>query len=250
MVLLGAVIAGIDVYAQVDPDKQLYDDDIVFQELSSGAQMRLIAKFGPKPATPEVGSASAFNLLTPLAPTEPPPTNVLVNNLAEDLTALDTQSETSLVGGAGSNIVVGFNDSGSFISTTQFTGYSVSTNGGASFTDMGRLPLSPNGDVGDPVLARDTTSGTIYFSTLMFFGSGMQCFRSFNNGVTFTAPVNCAPGTSSVQDKEWIRWITLPARAKAMCMWFGETSDLRLRPGSGSRVPRMVAPATVPWAGL
>jgi hypothetical protein len=51
-VVLGAVIAGISVYAQEDPDRQLYDDDILFEELSSGAQMRLIAKFGPKPTAP------------------------------------------------------------------------------------------------------------------------------------------------------------------------------------------------------
>src|SRR5262249_54865459 len=52
--------------------------------------------------------------------------------------------------------------------------------------------------------ARDNTSGVIYFSTLMFSGSGIQCFRSFDNGGTFTAPVNCAPGTTGLQDKDWI----------------------------------------------
>jgi hypothetical protein len=206
--VLGAVIAGVSLTAQVDPDQQLYDNDIVFAQLSAGAQMRLIAKFGPKPAAPTALIASPFNLAAPfLAPLDPPPTNVLVNNLGEDLTAQDTQSETTLVLGAGSNIVVGFNDSGSLVAPppfNQFTGYSLSTNGGTSFTDKGRLPASANGDAGDPVLARDTTSGTIYFSTLTFSGAGMQCFRSSDNGSTFTAPVNCAPGTSGLQDKEWI----------------------------------------------
>jgi hypothetical protein len=207
MALLGAAIAGIRVYAQVDPDRQLYDDDTQFQQLSSGAQMRLIAEFGPKPAAPLPGSTSAINLLAPLTPAAPTPTNVLVNNLAEDLTAQDTQSETTLVLGSGSNIVVGFNDSGSFVSPFDgghFTGYALSTDGGVSFTDKGRLPDSVLGDAGDPVLARDTTSGTIYFSTLTFSGSGVQCFRSFDNGSTFTAPVNCAPGTLGLQDKDWI----------------------------------------------
>src|SRR5215471_7169137 len=169
--VLSALIAGISLYAQVDTDRELYDDDILFQQLSSGAQMRLIAKFGPKPAAPAAGSTSPLNLLTPLAPATPPPTNVLVNNLAEDLGAQDTQSETTLVLGSGSNIVVGFNDSGSVVPpppTNHFTGYSLSTDGGLTFTDKGRLPASVNGDAGDPVLARDTSSGTIYFSTLTF----------------------------------------------------------------------------------
>ena len=205
MAFLVCSITGVRIYAQLDPDRQLYDDDILFQQLSSGAQMRLIAEFGPKPAPPGLESAPLLNLL-PTAPAAPPPTNVLVNNLAEDLTNRDTQSETTLVLGSGANIVVGFNDSGSFVPPpplNQFTGYSLSTDGGLTFTDKGRLPASLNGDAGDPVLSRDTSSGTIYFSTLTFSGAGMQCFRSFDNGATFTAPVNCAPGTSGLQDKDW-----------------------------------------------
>jgi hypothetical protein len=228
--VLSALIAGISLYAQLDPDRELYDNDILFQELSSGAQMRLIAKFGPKPEAP---NASAFTLIPPfLSPAVAPPTNVLVNNLDEDKSAQDTQSETTLVG-FGPNIVVGFNDSGSFAAPTfnQFTGYSVSTDGGMRFTDKVRLPASANGDAGDPVLARDTASGTIYFATLMFTGAGIQCFRV------------CRIRTG-------LRWIISAAQGEATFTWFGETSDLRLRLESGSRVPRMVATATVLWVGL
>ena len=205
----GALLAaatGVYLYADPDPDRALYDDDVAFSQLSSGGQQRLILKFGQKPSTGAPASVPVFGFLSGLSPSAPTPANVLVNNLAEDLTAQDTESETTLVLGAGSNIVVGFNDSGSFRgpSFNQFTGYSLSTDGGVTFTDKDRLPASVNGDVGDPVLARDTTTGTIYFSTLMFSGSGMQCFRSFDNGSTFTAPVNCAPGTLGFQDKDWI----------------------------------------------
>jgi len=42
----------------------------------------------------------------------------------------------------------------------------VCTRSGNTFLDKGALPLNPNGDAGDPVLARDNTSGTIYFATL------------------------------------------------------------------------------------
>jgi hypothetical protein len=212
MAFLGAIIAGIQVYAQQDPDQLLYNDDLAFEQLSSGGQMRLIAKFGQPlagAAASLIAPSADYSLsanFAPLVLPPPIPTNVLVNSLAEDLTAQDTQSETTLVLGSGSNVVVGFNDSGSLQGPTfnQFTGYSLSTNGGLTFTDKGRLPASANGDVGDPVLARDTVSGTIYFSTLMFSGSGMQCFRSFDNGATFTAPVNCAPGTLGFQDKDWM----------------------------------------------
>lgn len=135
-----------------------------------------------------------------------PYANVQVNNPNADKTGQDTQSETSIVLGANSNPVVGFNDSGSYITNPQFTGYAYSTNGGATFTDAGTLPLSANGDAGDPSLARDTTSGVIYFAALMINGTGEQVFRSYDNGVTFTAPVNAVPNFNpgDFLDKEWI----------------------------------------------
>src|SRR5215469_713635 len=130
-VLLFAGVARVYLHADEDPDLALYNDDVAFSMLSSGGQERLILKFGPKPSTAGTPSSPIFGFiggLLPSGPADPPPTNVLVNNLAEDLTAQDTQSETSLVLGAGSNIVVGFNDSGSFTGTPQFTGWSLSTN--------------------------------------------------------------------------------------------------------------------------
>lgn len=134
-------------------------------------------------------------------------TNVLVNNPAADLTAQDTQSETSIVL-AGSNIVAAFNDSGSYGSgSSHFTGWGYSTNGGTSFTDGGKLPTSTNGDAGDPVLAYHAASGTLYLSTLSLnTGNAIQFFKSTNGGVSWSAPVNSAPGYSSRQtlDKEWI----------------------------------------------
>ena len=104
-------------------------------------------------------------------------------------------------------MIVAFNDSGSTaVSADKFTGFSRSTDGGASFTDLGTLPAATFGDGGDPVLARDNVSGTIYLSTVAFNLSGprIHVFRSFDNGATFTAPVNGAPGFSGVLDKPWI----------------------------------------------
>jgi hypothetical protein len=130
--------------------------------------------------------------------------NVPVNDPTEDGTRpYDTQSETSVVLGADNAVLVGFNDTASFL-THQFTGYAGSADGGASFSDQGTLPLNPNGDAGDPSLARDTVSGTIYFAALPFTSSQVLVFRSFDNGQSFTAPVNGAPGGAGLQDKEWI----------------------------------------------
>jgi hypothetical protein len=133
--------------------------------------------------------------------------NILVNNPAEDTTTRNTQSETSLVV-FGSTIVAGFNDSGSSVgAANHFTGFARSTNGGASFTDSGTLPASTAGDAGDPSLARDQTSGTIYFATLGNSNSNViQVFRSTDSGATFGAPINGAPGFDSthIEDKEWI----------------------------------------------
>jgi len=133
------------------------------------------------------------------------PFNSLTNNNAGSSgTALFTQSETSLVA-FGNTVVVGFNDSGSNAGgANRFTGWARSTDGGATFTDGGNLPTNPIGDAGDPVLARNGTTGRIYFSTLGFGSPGnIQVFRSDDNGATWTLPVNGTPGGSS-EDKQWI----------------------------------------------
>ncbi len=114
-----------------------------------------------------------------------------------------TQSETSILA-FGNNVVIGFNDAGSFTGgASKFTGWSYSTDGGATFTDGGTLPTNAGGDAGDPVLARDEATGRIYFATLSFVGN-IQVFRSDDNGLTWMAPVNGTPGGSTSEDKEWI----------------------------------------------
>ena len=125
------------------------------------------------------------------------------NNTGSSGTANFTQSETSIVA-FGSNVVIGFNDSGSYTGgANKFTGFSYSTDGGTTFVDGGTLPTSTIGDAGDPVLARNEVTGRIYFSTLGFSGSGtIQVFRSDDNGHTWMAPVNGTPGGSS-EDKQW-----------------------------------------------
>ncbi|MDZ7623595.1 MAG: sialidase family protein [Ignavibacteriaceae bacterium] len=125
------------------------------------------------------------------------------NNTGSTGTSNFTQSETAIVA-FGNNVVIGFNDSGSYTGgANKFTGFSYSTDGGASFVDGGTLPTNTIGDAGDPVLARNETTGRIYLSTLGFSGSGtIQMFRSDDNGLTWMAPTNATPGGSS-EDKQW-----------------------------------------------
>src|SRR5207245_522613 len=119
-----------------------------------------------------------------------------------------THSETTALS-VGPTVIAGFNDSGSFAVGNHFTGYSRSTDGGATWTDGGTLPASTAGDAGDPVLARDSNAaspffGRIYFATLGFTdGNVIQVFRSTDNGATWLAPVNGTPG-GATEDKQWI----------------------------------------------
>jgi hypothetical protein len=187
--------------SEQDGQSEIYNNNDRFQELSGAARTLLESKFGKK----DVAPPSPATAETPIVEDS----NVLVNNLGEDLTAQDTQSETTLVvfgnAGNGSKACSGYNDSGSFIGGAQkFTGFSQSTNGGAIWTDKGTLPTNANGDAGDPVLARSSLTGTIFFSTLQFSGSGVRVFRSTDDCNTFLAPVQGAPGKSGFQDKEWI----------------------------------------------
>ncbi|MEJ2596446.1 MAG: sialidase family protein, partial [bacterium] len=131
--------------------------------------------------------------------------DILVNNNGGATgTGLFTQSETSILA-FGSTVLVGFNDSGSRDGgANKFTGWSYSTDGGATFMDGGTLPTSTIGDAGDPVFARDESTGRIYYTTLGFSSPNtIQVFASDDNGVTWDAPVVGTPGGTN-EDKQWI----------------------------------------------
>jgi len=163
---------------------------------SSAAFNRLAAR-GARPVLPAARPADPRLRILPST----------VNGPAEDATAQDTQSETT-IGVLGGNVIIGWNDSGSYDANTHFTGYGRSTNGGLSFTDMGALPEDAEGDGGDPVLAVDQTSSLVYLATLgIATGENIQVFKSGDGGETFAAPVNGTPGyggSGDVQDKPWL----------------------------------------------
>ncbi len=140
--------------------------------------------------------------LSPLAPLA----NPLVNNPAADATAQKTQSETTIVLTGANTAVAGFNDSGSFLGgVNSFTGYSTSTDMGSIWTDRGIVPLLGQQNFGDPVLARNNTTGTVFLATLSGGAFGMNIYRSTDGGVTFSSVADGAPGAvSDGTDKEWI----------------------------------------------
>jgi hypothetical protein len=124
--------------------------------------------------------------------------NVRVNNPALDTHEVDqtTQSETT-VAVAGSHVAVGYNDSQqtglALTAASDLSGYSYSTNGGASFTDGGDLPNTREFvNLGDPWMASDRT-GAMYYSTLAFdffnFNLDVAVAKSTNGGKTWSAPV-------------------------------------------------------------
>ncbi len=162
-----------------DPDDTSGGDLINFDYLK---QQQPDGPVNTRVSPPQAGIATS-NAVT---------SNVLVNNNnGATTTGYFTQSETTIIA-AGNNVAVGFNDSGSNATGSgggQFTGFAYSSNGGTNFTDGGTLPANVNGDAGDPVMARDSTTGRIYYSTLQFTNYGVDVFYSDNNGVSWSAPV-------------------------------------------------------------
>ena len=80
------------------------------------------------------------------------------------------------------------------IVSARSTGWAVSTDGGASFSDNGAIPPTTpanttQGDAGDPVMARDTGNGTIYLLTNPSRESstwgGFRLWKSTDNGQSF-----------------------------------------------------------------
>jgi hypothetical protein len=138
--------------------------------------------------------------------------NVRVNNPAQDNHQVDqtTQSETTIAV-HGSNVAVGFNDSqqGLLVLTAGagITAYAYSTNGGASFTDGGNLPNTPEFvNFGDPWMGSNR-AGTMFYSTLAadFFNGNLDVAvaRSTNGGKTWSTPVPVfRPTTPYMGDKD------------------------------------------------
>jgi hypothetical protein len=146
-----------------------------------------------------------------------------VSNPAQDIYSVlagFTQSETHTAW-CGDNVVVGFNDSGSFFESLvagvgglSFNGVARSTNQGASYLDL--KFLNPGSNVnnflaGDPVLGC-TDANTFYYASLFETGpasapiTAISVSKSTDGGLTFADPVEAVSkdGATHILDKDWM----------------------------------------------
>src|ERR1041385_5929427 len=111
--------------------------------------------------------------------------NVLVNNPVTDQNPGKTQNNATITLGLGSSLVSAYNDSGSLLSGNKFSGYSRSTDMGATWTDIGAFPFTESGF---PSVASDNATGRIYFSALRFGAPGFVVSSSTDGGATWNGP--------------------------------------------------------------
>jgi hypothetical protein len=92
----------------------------------------------------------------------PGPVNVRANNPAGDGVG-ETQSEVAICVFR-DTVVIGWNDSRGFVAGNTVSSSAYSTNGGATFTDMGNMPLAAAGDqaFGDPGIDTDERGNWYY----------------------------------------------------------------------------------------
>jgi len=165
---------------------------------------------------PTLGVPSAPMQLEGFAPSAPP-------NLALVGTRFSgfTTNETSTAW-CGSNVTVGFNDSGSPFESLggSVLGYSQSSNAGTSYTDEGALPpFSTPGPtlLGDPIVACNSDKNFFFSSiwtncTTVFAGAcvggtnGVSLSNSTDGGVTFGPPTAVVSEdiTQHIVDKDWM----------------------------------------------
>jgi hypothetical protein len=136
-----------------------------------------------------------------------------------------TESETSTAW-CGNNVVVSYNDSGSYweslfatnAQNLSFNGFSTSENQGRTYLDRGYLPSATTNPFnfveGDPVVAC-TSASTFYYSSLFFTVASFSPYtpltaisvsKSTNAGASFGAPVSAASKDAFTHflDKDWM----------------------------------------------
>ena len=131
--------------------------------------------------------------------------NVLVNNPLNDYgNEQNTQWQPKVVA-LGDAVIVGYWDSNQGIwglaathpaegltnpTPCRMVAYSVSVDGGRTFSDMGVPPMLDTewGDAGDPVLAIDRASGTIYYvgTSERYYSRGVPFWKSLDRGASFS----------------------------------------------------------------
>src|SRR5260370_42296004 len=186
----------------------------------SGSGENALKILGGGEATAVAGIAATPSI--EVSPFESSDAQVIVNDPAQDgpsaiANDITSQSETA-VAGIGNILVVHFHDSSEFFTSNSFMGYSRSTNGGHTFTDLGRVPEGPirgAANLGDPGLVANR-AGQFYASAIAFdpdplrapgFSNTLSVSKSTTGGLTFANPVFIPAGgvvARGFQDKESI----------------------------------------------
>jgi hypothetical protein len=198
-----------------------------FHAIQNWSQSEKVALAGKNALKSKLGGA--LTSMPPLVPkVEPSFGPVQVSNPASDFdfgpSSGFTQSETSTAW-CGNNVVVAYNDSGSYwesgfatnFQSLSLNGFSTSGDQGEEYVDRGFLPsatTNPQNFVeGDPVVAC-TSASTFYYSSLFFTASfnpytplaAISVSKSTNGGTSFGAPVSAAAKDANTHflDKDWM----------------------------------------------
>ncbi len=163
------------------------------RHISAGLEFRLRQEAGLLPAGSAIAAPRLAGLLAP--------GNANVADPDPSGPSFATQSETMVIS-AGATVVEAYNDSLADAQSGDFTGYSVSTDGGTTWVDK-NAPPNPSfqNSSGDPVLATDS-AGNIYLS--MITSSGVGVAKMPTGSISFNRWVDADAGTTGFADKPWL----------------------------------------------
>jgi hypothetical protein len=176
-----------------------------FAQFLSGTGVNALERRSGRSATINVGAGGSPVSSLPFQSNR---FEVMVNDPADDPFAafdISSHSETA-VAAFGDNVVVAFNDSTGFVTSRSGMGYGHSSDGGASFQDLGNFPVTlTQENEGDPGIVVNR-NGVFYASYILFDASRPVGFRntvgvssSADGGVTWSLPVGLpvfgAPGS-------------------------------------------------------
>ncbi len=183
-VLLGTLAAGIspvqaeDVIEKPLPEACAILDDPEKRALMDGLLFKLLVACG---RTEELGQIKQSPAMETGTGTDDGP-DVAINDPSGDTASSTTQSETSMaLNEVTGTVCAGYNDSNHyFASGDGFTGFSRSTDNGATFTDQGALGVDSGGD---PAIVWRRADGHFYFGALHTNGLGL--WKSADDCQTF-----------------------------------------------------------------
>ena len=224
--VVGAVEGAPKVAKGEAPAECAMLDDVELRSRMDGLLFKLIMLCGRQDLLGQVPPEPAFEP----GPGEPEAggVDIPVNNPSGDVgTNSHTQSETSMaLNEVTGTICSGYNDSWHYFSSGNgFTGFSRSTDGGATFTDRGALGVN---SWGDPSLVWRRSDGHFYFAAL--HSNGLGVWRSTDDCTTFSYLGMIHSGSSD--DKELIavdNTPTSPFYGRLYCVWtdFGAGGVIR-----------------------